>query len=637
MTPVSRSNTMRTFYVLGSLSLFNVFYCASIDSKNTSENGSGLFNKVPDPVILEIAKYLNNPFPNIGSLDHYTRNLFATIPVKPIFKNLFPDIPELISDDVEDFEPELRIILPLAKFPYSDHIYEALKYEIINGNTFNVLLPNLMKYFDRVGTIESNRYVVGVLMDRKRFDVMFQNDAFIFNKYADIILKSDSPYQIQRFKGLFEYIMVNPQHFVHIKKAQGSYNAPSCFYDSWNKLVLISNAPVEFFINYHRFNACTFDIELNVWYGLVIPEKFFTKIFEKINNDLIGSKSRSEYYRILNRIRFGPDDPNLFENELQNNSQLLDKYNYQFIKCASLANKMDLFYKLLSNLSSKHRKDFCRYFVASSDDPIELHKVIFDIHNSKYYRGINDSVLLNHVFKYYKVTSINVIGMKLEVELTLSTALNKDYPVPQKINLKPSLHWYDIYSILNVLEFETVGVLEAFLLWYFEILKSYPYQSSDIYISAANLKIIAQSESTCQLIRTILAEFPEDRPHPKFVIYFDLLPNVLDEPVVPMADIVRVENTKNTDGLIYLNTFEKLKRLEIMTGQPVSSLVNPKDIKNYFKYRHVFNYLIQTGQKIPQGIDWSVLEILRIDFPNDMVKLNKKRRIEVEVEEKESR
>ena len=81
---------------------------------------------------------------------------------------------------------------------------------------------------------------------------------------------------------------------------------PSCFL-LLNKLVLISNAPVEFFfINYHRFNACTFDIELNVWYGLVIPEVFYSKIFERMNNDLIGSASRSEYYRILNRIRFGP-------------------------------------------------------------------------------------------------------------------------------------------------------------------------------------------------------------------------------------------------------------------------------------------------------------------------------------------
>ena len=54
-----------------------------------------------------------------------------------------------------------------------------------------------------------------------------------------------------------------------------------------------------------------------------------------------------------------------------------------------------------------------------------------------------------------------------------------------------------------------------------------------------------------------------------------------------MADIVRVENTNNTDGLIYLNTFEKLKDSKIMTGQSVSSLVKSEDIKNYFEYRRI--------------------------------------------------
>ena len=40
-----------------------------------------------------------------------------------------------------------------------------------------------MKYFDRVGTFKSNIPMIHALMDRKRFDILFHNDWFLFHKY----------------------------------------------------------------------------------------------------------------------------------------------------------------------------------------------------------------------------------------------------------------------------------------------------------------------------------------------------------------------------------------------------------------------------------------------------------------------
>ena len=98
--------------------------------------------------------------------------------------------------------------------------------------------------------------------------------------------------------------------------------------------------------------------------------------------------------------------------------------------------------------------------------------------------------------------------MKLELDLTISTVPHKDYQVPQNVtlnlNLRPQLGL--IQFDLQNLEFDNAALLEKFLSDYFETLKSYPYQSSEIYISAANLKIIAKSKTICQLIRQYFAD-----------------------------------------------------------------------------------------------------------------------------------
>ena len=80
--------------------------------------------------------------------------------------------------------------------------------------------------------------------------------------------------------------------------------------------------------------------------------------------------------------------------------------------CVFLANKMDLFSKLLRNISNEVLVRNCRYIYVPIEESIELLKVILDIHNFKYSvvysnRNIyNEQHYIRMIRKYYKVTSI---------------------------------------------------------------------------------------------------------------------------------------------------------------------------------------------------------------------------------------
>ena len=72
----------------------------------------------------------------------------------------------------------------------------------------------------------------------------------------------------------------------------------------------------------------------------------------------------------------------------------LDSKLFQFLVCASLSNKMDLFDKLLSNISYTKLASYYNYFDSRRYGPIELQKVILDIHGSEYYTFYDDAILL---------------------------------------------------------------------------------------------------------------------------------------------------------------------------------------------------------------------------------------------------
>ena len=602
---------MKNFYILGSLSLFNLINCALIDSKTAPVNKPGPFDTVPSDIVLKFAEYFENPFPYLGCLKCHIRDSLAKYPVKSLFKRLFPNIPELVTDDVNICEPELRIILPLAKFTDPTHLHEALKYEFIHGNTFSTLLPNLLKYFTRVDTIGSNISMIRALMDR------------IHSKHST------------RFNCLIEYFLANTQYFEHINKG----NEALSFETYVDKLVLIPTAKDTFFFKFTRFPDRTFFLLESIWDDFVISKEFYPSIFERMNAEINNSGKNKEYYRILNRIRFGPDEPDFFENELQDANRFSESQQFRLIICASLANKMDLFSKLLRNISNEVLVRNCRYIYVPIEESIELLKVILDIHNFKYSvvysnRNIyNEQHYIRMIRKYYKITSISWNDMIIEIEFTLSTVSNEDYPVPQIINVNPVFNSIDEYQgfvrlMLFDIDFHNVDVLEKFLPGYFELLKPI----SEILISEGNLKIIVQSESTYQLLR----KFPK---RPKFKFKYLSLSNVLDGPVFPLNDIFQVDTIDvldwpvfppndifevDTIELKYLMAPGQLKRLETMTRRSISSLLNPRNVGNYLEFRHVFKYLIQTKQGIPKGLNESILSLLRIDFPDYFAKLNKK-------------
>ena len=209
--------------------------------------------------------------------------------------------------------------------------------------------------------------------------------------------------------------------------------------------------------------------------------------------------------------------------------------------------------------------------ITPSADPIELHKVSIDIHNLNrdVYKGDN---FIRNISSKYKVSSISWSDMSFEIEFIASTVPHKDYPVPLVINVNPVFYsteeyWNFIHNMLDNLKFANVAVLEKILTGVFLSLEietkiRNPYRSK-------NLKLIAQSESTCQLLRTVLDEFPKDRP--TFLIHLYSLSNVLDVPVLPLTDIVKVKHSDYIEEFQYYKSSKQFERLETMTGLRVSS------------------------------------------------------------------
>ena len=107
----------------------------------------------------------------------------------------------------------------------------------------------------------------------------------------------------------------------------------------------------------------------------VIPNTIYPQIFERI---IVLNNSRrvcKEYYRILNRIRFGHKWTGIIWKEIQY-KMFSDIQKFQFLKCASLANKMDLFSKLLGNISTEELERRCSLLITPSADQLNFIKSV---------------------------------------------------------------------------------------------------------------------------------------------------------------------------------------------------------------------------------------------------------------------
>ena len=126
------------------------------------------------------------------------------------------------------------------------------------------------------------------------------------------------------------------------------------------------------------------------------------------------------------------------------------------------------------------------------------------------------------------------------------------------------------------MDFINVAVLEKFLPKYFEFLKPMELQGS----------LLAEKiwKWLCNLNQLVdyYAKFSENShylPRPELKFQSKSLPNILNGPVFPLYDILKVENMEDYIDLKYLKTHEQFEKLEIMTGRSIFSLLKPQKIK----------------------------------------------------------
>ena len=80
---------------------------------------------------------------------------------------------------------------------------------------------------------------------------------------------------------------------------------------------------------------------------------------------------QKDSYRLKNLIRYGPEDPNFSKREFIPRLHIMyEERLFELLHCASLANKMDLFFKLLPPLS-------LRYIEPASNRLITLNYKVF--------------------------------------------------------------------------------------------------------------------------------------------------------------------------------------------------------------------------------------------------------------------
>ena len=118
----------------------------------------------------------------------------------------------MTTDDFDDNDRELKFILAsFYRFTKPDHLYQALRNEFLHGSKLDVLLINMMRYFDINNHENRQRYKdIKFLFDHKKFDYLFQIEPKSFQGVAEVIMKDFS--KIRDFQ---EYLLSNPDRFAH--------------------------------------------------------------------------------------------------------------------------------------------------------------------------------------------------------------------------------------------------------------------------------------------------------------------------------------------------------------------------------------------------------------------------------------
>ena len=607
---------MRFHYCLclGSLVILKVLInCAEVPTATSLLN-------IPSVLLHVITGYYNDIslYLNLESASHHFQLAFSTYPLKELIKRRFK-VPELVTDEVSYNEKELKCLLPYVKFAKNNnHIYNALKHDFLHRDKFHVLIPNLIKFFDRIDPKRHRYDELRILIRHKKLDTIFENQASLFNDYTSMMLySSESVHNIQ------EYVTAYPETMNYIREYfNRDLNVTKYHYGKnenflkWVKQALISGISDDIFLTgFPEILVILLKSESSIWTKMFVPRERFLEFFHRlavIINDLpFETLEDKEYIKLLNTVRFGPEDPNIYDEKIKPKSYTPEKL-LTLCHCASLGFKMDLFMQLLPEILP-HIKEYPNKLdnmVSDSDPPLQLHKFLFDVHSFSDL-SFRESIyghtgFIGCLLKYYRIHYFEWNGINILIVFQTSPeAVESGFPKDIGFNFvydNEDLMLESVRSIPFIMKFENVSLFVKFIV---ECFTRFP--NICCFLNAENLNLILKSESTCQLLHEIVQGNPL-RSDPLFKIYLDLVLKVLDDPVPTMIGIISVSNSE----LSGFKSFEQLERLERLTGCQVSSLMSP-DFE-YFRYRLVFKYIVKTGQDLPTNLP---------RFTEDLVKLDK--------------
>ena len=636
---------MKSLLVIVFLSFLSLLNCGQVVQYEKNEESVSPLNlkDMPTDLLHMIAEYLKNPFYNLGTLNCYFRDVVSTFSVKP-FLGRYLDIPELLTDDGPEIEKELKLLFPLAKFSNSTnskHFLEGLAYEFLN-NKFNVLVPHLIKYFNRLELLDFEKFT---LLICKNFNFIFKDYANFFKLFTynsmclELVIEDlqlyikGRPELLQYAKDFFESNECNRKDydFVVLTWYTTAFrlDMPKSFYFEFPDRIIEVFITTDLFIDTQFF-----------WNVILVPSHLYPDLHEKFgiaierfkNQRIVIRSYAMELYALMNSIRFGPDNPNLYDEQLKWIRNIMSgvfSYERDFfavkiislIRCASLSDKMGLFAKMIKVYKYWILDYIYLLWEKGYDiDSIGFQKFMFDVHEAF---DSNDRQLIyeqSSFFKiltyYYRICSVEWNKKKNNIKIEFSTR-HKAYGFPERVFVdrnffnEKSLNYF-IANICSRFKFDNAIAIEAFLKIFYDDYDE-TAKENPITINGDNLKLIASSESALETLHAIREFYSIERQ--LFIVELNELLKVVDEPVPCLVDIVRLKDSNApTTLLANFNTPEKIERLETLLGHPVVSLLEHNI--EFFHHRHILKHFIKKGYEIPKFSRPDTLELFKIEFPN---------------------
>ena len=601
-----------------SLLILKLFSCAEVSPEKDEKDVKPLSLDDMCPLILKhIGSYVDNPYASMAFLNRYFYSVFSIdYPVKRFFNERF-NMPEFVTEDVDDNEGELKLLLDHSRFiRYNNprHVYLAFRDELINGTKLNRLIPHFMNFSCRINRnvkTSYSTYEVLALVKRKGFDLLFKDNARLFHRNSSFVL-----FEYECIQSFQEYILNNPTHLGHVPRYFRNYLQDVYYIRPWIVNALISNLPDKFIFVLPEYMVLFFNSNL-FWSETYFPKEMFPILFSRINNILdritpnYKRSTSDRIYYLLNRIRFGTEDSGFYEKE--NLAYAFDPKKVELMcRCASLSDKKELFSKLIGHfdLNTKLYKLNQNAF-ESKYLPITMHKLLFDVHEmpsilvdrASFYAGTN---FLEIVSKYCRIVSIEWDGCTVRIQFK-SPYEAIAYGIPEIVNIQRkfeerSLLLNYLFTIPEQMIFDNAEVFEKFLMLFLN-----EYFDKAAKIRSENLRYIAQSEHLIQLLRE-----RNDPDNPIFIASLLEIFQFIDEPFSPLTDIVDPFDSR-CSALMHYKSENRLLKLETHFGVSIADCLNSG--LNYFDYRHVFKYLIKNRKDLPANLSNETKQLLEIDFP----------------------